>query len=305
MSFEQLLPLDKNGKETIYYHNEILHYSLYPSLDTPLVYSDIPWHWHDAFEFGFVISGTVLYRTNHCAFTLQAGDAIFINSGIPHALYPLEPRKALRFETQFFDREFLAGTPGSLIDLKYIEPVRKTRQLEAFPLYACDPDSRVFSEKLLLCASLAKEKSEFFEMRLRSVFSELWELIYTRAEAEKKAVPQNVSERNHLIKQLLSYVQEHFAEQITVLEIANSAHISERECFRVFRNYLGITPIDFLQACRLQEAQKMLIYSEKSILEIALECGFGNSSYFGKRFKAVHRITPNQYRKLRRKEASP
>lgn len=81
--------------------------------------------------------------------------------------------------------------------------------------------------------------------------------------------------------------------------LAREIHISERECYRIFRNALGTTPGNLITSIRLQKAQELLRYTDKSILEIAVETGFGTESYFCKTFKAYHHITPGAYRRLK------
>lgn len=56
-----------------------------------------------------------------------------------------------------------------------------------------------------------------------------------------------------------------------------------------------MTPVEFLISYRLKKACELLITTKKSILEIALECGFNNSSYFGKLFKQQYHTSPGEY----------
>ena len=99
------------------------------------------------------------------------------------------------------------------------------------------------------------------------------------------------------IKQMLVYVHEHYAEKITISELAAAAYLSERECFRVFRDCLHMTPVEYIQNFRLQTACQMLAKGKDSVTAIASACGLGSSSYFGKVFRAYAHCTPTQYRK--------
>lgn len=166
------------------------------------------------------------------------------------------------------------------------------------PLYCSDAGSARFLEKMREGAELSIKGERFFELRLRSLFSELWEIVYSWAMDEnKKGTGYNTLE-DERIKQMLSYIQEHYNEKITVEDIASSIHISQRECYRLFQTSLGETPGEFMVSLRLQKAQELLRYTDKSVLEVAVETGFGTSSYFGKIFKQYHHITPKQYKKL-------
>ena len=100
-------------KETITYESQMLHYGLYTAGYQRVFQADIPWHWHDEFELGYISGGSVVYQTSGLTVTLHEGDGIFINSGVLHYLHPLEPCREARLQTQFFDKSFLAGSLGS------------------------------------------------------------------------------------------------------------------------------------------------------------------------------------------------
>lgn len=298
------MDLDSSLKETITYESQMLHYGLYTAGYQRVFQADIPWHWHDEFELGYISGGSVVYQTSGLTVTLHEGDGIFINSGVLHYLHPLEPCREARLQTQFFDKSFLEGSLGSLLDIKYVAPVLDQRQLEAVPLYRSDPESKGFLECLQKGVELCSRKEEFFELRLRNLFSELWESIYRWAAQKESSTPSlRRSIEDDRIKQMMRYVQAHFSEKISVSSIAASIPISERECYRLFQNSMGITPIEYLISVRLQNAQSLLMNTNKSILDIALETGFGSSSYFGKIFRSHHRLTPAQYRNLSRQKA--
>lgn len=287
---------DRKKKETIIYRHQMLNYGLYLSQPEDAG-GDIPWHWHDEFEIGYVAEGSILYKTNHHEFILNSGDGIFINSGVPHYLHPVEEGRKVNLHTHFFDKLFLAGSPGSLFDIEYITPVQEQKHLDAVPLYQNSAEGRRFLEKMQQAEMLCLKEEKFFELRLRSLLSELWETIYTWAMEKKTGEKSYNSLEDERIKKMLSYIQTHYEEKITANELAEEAYISERECYRLFRNSLGTTPTEFMISLRLQKAQELLRYTEKSIIEIAHETGFGTSSYFCKLFKQKYHLTPNQYRK--------
>lgn len=290
--------LDERRKETIEFRNEMLHYGLYIPKYRGYLHGDIPWHWHDEFEFGHILSGSILYKTNHHEYLLKAGDGIFINSGVLHYLHPLEPLEEVCLQTQFVDKLFLAGYLGSVFDIKYITPIQEQKQVDALPFYMEKRADSMILEKLNAAADLSIKGEKFFEMRLRNLFSEIWENVYNFGMDEEKFETRTDVIEDERIKKILLYVQEHYNEKLTVEEIASNIPASERECYRLFHKGLGITPMEFVMSFRLQMAQEMLTNTKKSILEIALETGFGTSSYFGKTFKKQYHTTPKKYRDL-------
>ena len=100
------------------------------------------------------------------------------------------------------------------------------------------------------------------------------------------------------MKQILSYIHNHYNEKIAVGDIAKYVNISRSECFRSFKRFMNRRPVEYINEYRLSIATKYLRETEISITDIYTKCGFENASYFGKIFKSVYGITPLQYRKL-------
>ncbi|MCI8623373.1 MAG: AraC family transcriptional regulator [Provencibacterium sp.] len=291
---------DEIEKERINFDNRLLHYGLYRPRGSAHLLGDIPWHWHEEFEFGQVLSGSILYRTQHHAFLLRAGDGIFINASALHALYPKGPPSAVKLQSQFFDTDFLAGAAGSPLDIRYITPVKRQKQLEAVPLYR--EEAGELLEKLREGERLGRQRELFYELRLRTLFSQLWETVYSWAiQAGEGETDYNALE-DERIKELLSYVQGNYSEKIAISDLASCVHISQRECYRIFQESFRMTPVDYILAFRIQKAQELLLHTDKSILEVAMETGFGSGSYFGRIFKRYHGVTPSRYRKMAKQE---
>ena len=101
---------------------------------------------------------------------------------------------------------------------------------------------------------------------------------------------------------LMIYIQEYYAQDITVGMLASTAHISHSECYRIFRAYTGKTPIGFLNDFRLSQAEHLLRTTSLSIVSICQACGFSGQSYFGEMFKEKYGIPPARFRKEHRME---
>lgn len=187
------------------------------------------------------------------------------------------------------------------VDLKYVTPVQEQRLFDGVPLYRKRPEHGEILEKLKKGIALSLEEGPFYELRLRSLFSDLWETIYTWAMDERMNQGVYDPREDERIKKILAYIQESYGEKITVEGMAQKAHISQRECYRLFQKGLDMSPVEYVISYRLQKAQEQLLESDKSILDIAVETGFGTSSYFGKIFRQSYGITPKEYRKLYRR----
>ena len=74
------------------------------------------------------------------------------------------------------------------------------------------------------------------------------------------------------------------------------AHVSAAHLSRSMRRHYGMTPSEFVADLRLQQASAMLATTSRQITDIAHTCGFGSTSYFSRRFRAAHGVTPRQFR---------
>ena len=98
-------------------------------------------------------------------------------------------------------------------------------------------------------------------------------------------------------REILAYMHARYHERMTVEDIAKHVSISRNECFRCFKNFMGKKPIEYLNDYRLLMAAQLLSETEKSVEDIASECGFASASFFGKVFKKKHNKTPLQFRR--------
>ena len=99
------------------------------------------------------------------------------------------------------------------------------------------------------------------------------------------------------LKQMLGFIREHFAEDISPADIAAAAGVCERECFRCFKQELGTTPLSSLTDFRVRKAAELLRETDRSVTDIAAACGFATPSYFGKVFRRRMNLSPLAYRR--------
>ena len=98
----------------------------------------------------------------------------------------------------------------------------------------------------------------------------------------------------------LAYVVEHIRKNlhrtISIDELSEKACMSESNFYRVFKNELGLSPVDFINNERIKLAVSLLQDPKRSIKEIYHLCGFESRSYFNRVFKNRKKITPGEYK---------
>ena len=93
-------------------------------------------------------------------------------------------------------------------------------------------------------------------------------------------------------------MRENFDTGINPVDIAKDLNISYSYFRKVFKMYTGISPSQYILLLKIQKARDLLIITEKSVKEIANECGFPTIYYFSRLFKKKHGVTPSQIRKM-------
>ena len=94
----------------------------------------------------------------------------------------------------------------------------------------------------------------------------------------------------------INYIEEHLTEKLDLGRVAEAVHYSKYHLHRMFTQTVGLTVHDYLQRRKLTEAAKLLVFSDKPVLEIALSAGYESQQAFTKIFTAMYKMPPNRYR---------
>ncbi len=98
---------------------------------------------------------------------------------------------------------------------------------------------------------------------------------------------------------LLSYMEEHYHEPVTIRQLTKVAGMSESALMRSFRRMVNHSPMDYLIRLRVARACDLLQHGDMRVTEVAYECGFNDSNYFSRQFRRVMGQTPREYRRAR------
>ena len=100
-----------------------------------------------------------------------------------------------------------------------------------------------------------------------------------------------------LIEQATGYIRAHYAESLSLDALLAQTPVSKSWFLRLFRQYTGTTPYNFLLSTRITRAKELLVLTDFAVGEIAHQVGFGDESNFSTRFTAMVGQSPQQYRK--------
>lgn len=107
------------------------------------------------------------------------------------------------------------------------------------------------------------------------------------------------SEAQRLVRRLMAYIHEHYAEPLSRQEMASFAGVSERHLNRCFLQETSLTPVAYLNRYRIQKAKELLKEGRLNITEVMGAVGFSDSSYFTRVFRREAGMAPREYQRKR------
>lgn len=107
----------------------------------------------------------------------------------------------------------------------------------------------------------------------------------------------NGASQGDRVSAMIRYLTGHIHEKISIQSLAQALNIHPVYALRLFKKTTGMTIVEFLTSLRLQKAASELIHTPRTVLDIALECGFPSMSHFHEQFKRHFHTSPHAYRK--------
>ena len=246
-------------------------------------------HWHEDLQFIYVLNGTIEVRTLDTAVRVQTGEAIFINKSVVHLVRRLG---ACHYNSFIFPAYFLEFYPGSPAKT-FVEDIATNEQLPLFHLSALVDWHRDITAVLQQLVEIEKNKTVFYAYEVLVRLSALWLVMRKNITIPLKGKESVVNLR---MQKILRYIEEHYAEDITLADLSKSANISKSECSRCFKLSLNTTPYKYLTEYRLSMAAQLLKTTSQPVGNISASVGFWQMSHFGKCFKKKTGLSPKKYR---------
>lgn len=254
----------------------------------------ICWHWHEEVQVTMIIEGAFICQVEANEIYLQEGDITFINSGLMHQIRPCR-RAQGKLYSFIWRGELIGGNRNGDIYQECIVPVLNGN-LPWLKWDRTDAAYGIMAASLREVVSLYEEKEPAYQLKIVSLLSELWLLIYERIPDEKVIVKAESERDKQRVKAAIQYMQEKYQEPLKLDDIAEAAYISRSELCRSFQRTINMTPMEFLMQYRIRQSTVLLKNRDLRILDIAEMTGFCSPSHFGSYFHRYMGCTPREYR---------
>lgn len=236
-------------------------------------------HFHTKSEFIYVHKGNLLLYIDGAELKLEKGEICYVKSNMLHRG---ESNDCI-FESVTVDVMGILGQNSRLQEsIKNTEDVLSSRN--------CRLDTSLF-EPARRIFDIARENGKDKELCVLSALCDFYLSAATDVEPFGKDFD---SSRLAEAKTVITYIQSHFREDISLADISRITKLSQKYLCRYFKHVTGHTPIDYLNLYRSQTARSFL-KDGFSVADTAYECGFSDTSYFVRTFKKYMHVTPKQY----------
>ena len=259
-----------------------------------------PLHWHPDFEIATAVSGVLDFQVGREHIILEKGDSIFVNGNMVHGIKQLSGDLPDPMPNIVFSGAVIAPETSAIYQ-KYIRPISCS---DALPFIVFRHGNSWHNEINRLAEDIycqLRDCNTCYEMVVQRNLNSIFEYLYRHFDDLPKSEATRIQINTQIrIQQMLAYIYTHYAESITLDDIARAADISRSEAGRCFNAYLGCSPVDALIQYRLQTAYRLLSDTTLTLREISNACGFNSVNYFSRQFRQTYGYAPGHYRTLGR-----
>lgn len=248
----------------------------------------MPPHWHNDIEIIRVVSGELSVFLNDIEHHLISGDVLFVG---PRCLHRGTPSNDCIYECLVFDLTMIFKNSKIETD-KYIYPILNGDK--SINCILSNDGNEIHNTTNELFLSI-KNNSDYYEL---NVIFQIFRVIYKLYQLGYVTTPtKNTTRQVKNISHLLEWIEENLSKQITLDSLSKISGYSNKYLCNIFKTYTSKTPIDYINYLRIENACMIMTNTDKSITEIAFECGFHDLSYFSKTFKNNKGVPPKEYKK--------
>lgn len=252
-----------------------------------------PIHWHEEMEIIRVQSGKGLFCVDGKKYEASEGDIIILRPFVMHSINRLD-NNDMSIDAIVFNLRLLETGGADVCTLKYFAPLLNEKHSVPCIVRPSDSWYHPFDESMtsiLMC----DEQKEGAELDIKA---NLYWMFYHIYNNRLLNVSPNVAEDKHsyTVRLALEYIRAEYMNEITIEKVANHCGYSEFYLMKLFKQYTGVSCVDYVNNYRLTVAGRQLRDTDDSVATIAYQVGFNNISYFNRQFKKQYGMTPREFR---------
>jgi len=257
-----------------------------------------PWHYHPEYEFVLVNKSSGRRMVGDHIGTFSEGDLVLMGPALPH-VWVNDQKYFDKGNTEKADAvvlHFLEDFLGhNFLHLPETESLKKVLHLSKRGLVILGRTRTQIAK--IMCEMPNQDGLK----RLVSLF-EIFDILSHSTEYEPLASPSYMENTRDMysdrFSKITEYVLRNFHRDISLKEVADEANMATTTFCNFFKEHFRMTFVEYLNTIRIGHVCKLLTDRDRTIIEIAYECGFNNLANFNRQFKRLKEMTPKEYRKV-------
>jgi len=259
----------------------------------PQDFLSVPVHWHDEMEIIYIKKGRGIVSIDLKSVIVESGDIVLVAPGQMHEIFQYRAER-MEYENIIFDLDMLISKKTDICTTDFFTPLLHSHILSKNFYKPGDAEYAHIAHCLDEADEICKTFPPAYQLAIKTCLFSLFYKLFSNPQAatEAKKPHKSLDKLRFVIK----YVENHYAEHITIEQIATLCDYSQSHFMKFFKNAMGMSFIDYLNDYRLLMSARLLLSSDSTILSISGEVGFENLSYFNRSFKKKFGKTPSAYR---------
>ena len=239
-------------------------------------------HTHNHMELFYIVGGKGQFLIQDQLYPVNANNLVIINPNIPHTEVSLnaQPLEYIVLGIEGIELAVSVNSNGQFSILDHFE-----------------------SAEISGCLRNILREMELKSTGYEDVCQAYMEILIIRlmrsTALSVPAQPQTFS-RNQQCAAVKRYIDQHFKESLTLEQLAEEAHMNKFYLSHAFKKEYGVSPINYLISCRIEESKYLLAETDLSLSRIAQLLGFSSLSYFSQVFRRTEEISPMEFRQSTR-----
>ena len=267
----------------IYYYNFYTHHL------TP--------NYHNYLEIGYIYEGQGIFHIRNKSFNIGKGDVVVIGSNEMHYLELSSNR--LKLMCIFFMPDLIYKAGDDSIDLEYLTPFHDQERFAKNKKRIYADNNHMILEIFEKMNKELNAKHIYYQQALKNYLLDIL-LALLRHYGEKTTKNGNNIRKDRdieRIRSVLTYIQDNYDKQISLLQLSKIACMSPNSLCRFFKKVTGTTTSNYILRTRIDQAKYLLIKSDLNITQIAFKVGIEDHSYFDRIFRRFTNMSPKIFRR--------
>lgn len=251
-------------------------------------------HYHDYYEFYYLLHGSRRMFINDKVYRIHQGDLVCIPEGEIHRTsYLIEENKSPVECDRIaicFSREYIGSLIRQIGEEAFLTAFQKRK-------ITIPSNRREYFEDLLFRMLDECQDIDGLSKCFCVHYCEEMLLFIIRLQRMKGMKIAKGTIDDEQILASVQYINQNYKENVTLHEMALQAGMSDSYFSKKFKQITGFGYKEYLNTVRIRNACRLLLDTNMTVTQIAGECGYMDSNYFGDAFKKVKNISPREYRK--------